>query len=134
MRLPGYDVRPCTDEDVGNCNRVCMDVHGHTREGELRDAIQMGAAMVVELAGDIVGYATGIAFFSHAVAESNEALKALIAAAPAFIGPGFLLPTRNAEMMRWCFDHGLKIVQPMTLMTIGLYNEPRGAYLPSILF
>jgi hypothetical protein len=68
------------------------------------------------------------------VDESNEALKALIAAASAFFGPGFLVPTRNAELMRWCFEHGLKIVQPMTLMTIGLYNEPRGAYLPSILF
>jgi len=26
------------------------------------------------------------------------------------------------------------VVQPNTLMTIGLYNEPAGAYLPSILF
>jgi predicted N-acetyltransferase YhbS len=133
-RTPGYDVRPCTGNDVEACNRLCIVAHGHTREGELRDAIRMGAATVVEHGGRIVGYATGIAFFSHAMAESNEALKALIAAAPAFIGPGFLLPTRNAELMRWCFDHGLKIVQPMTLMTKGLYSEPRGAYLPSILF
>jgi hypothetical protein len=33
-----------------------------------------------------------------------------------------------------CLDRGLPMVQPMTLMTIGLYNEPQGAYLPSILF
>jgi hypothetical protein len=26
----------------------------------------------------------------------------------------------------------LRLVQQMTLMTIGLYNEPSGAYLPSI--
>jgi hypothetical protein len=26
------------------------------------------------------------------------------------------------------------VVQPMTLMTMGLYNEPAGACLPSILF
>jgi len=25
-------------------------------------------------------------------------------------------------------------VQPMTLMTMGLYNEPAGSFLPSILF
>jgi hypothetical protein len=31
-------------------------------------------------------------------------------------------------------NRGLRVVQPMTLMTIGLYNEPQGAYLPSILF
>jgi len=26
------------------------------------------------------------------------------------------------------------VVQPMTLMSIGLYNEPVGAWLPSVLF
>jgi hypothetical protein len=26
------------------------------------------------------------------------------------------------------------VVEPMTLMTLGLYNEPAGAYLPSILY
>jgi hypothetical protein len=26
------------------------------------------------------------------------------------------------------------VVEPMTLMSIGLYNEPAGAWLPSILF
>jgi hypothetical protein len=29
---------------------------------------------------------------------------------------------------------GLQIVSQATLMTIGLYNEPAGAYLPSILY
>jgi hypothetical protein len=28
----------------------------------------------------------------------------------------------------------LHIVQPMTLMSLGLYNEPRGAFMPSVLF
>jgi hypothetical protein len=26
------------------------------------------------------------------------------------------------------------VVEPMTLMTLGLYNEPAGAYLTSILY
>ena len=34
----------------------------------------------------------------------------------------------------WCLDHGLRVVQLMTLMTMGLYNEPGGAYLPSVLY
>jgi hypothetical protein len=29
---------------------------------------------------------------------------------------------------------GLRIVQPMTLMSIGLYNEPQGEFLPSIVY
>ena len=31
-------------------------------------------------------------------------------------------------------NRGLKLVYQMTLMTIGLYSEPNGAYLPSILY
>ena len=66
--------------------------------------------------------------------ESNAELKALIGAASAFVGPGFLLPTRNGELFRWCLAHGLRVVQPMTLMSLGLYHEPQGAFLPSILY
>jgi hypothetical protein len=52
----------------------------------------------------------------------------------AFPGGGFLLPTRNGEMFRWCLENGLRLVHQMNLMTIGLYNEPAGAYLPSVLY
>ena len=134
VQVPGYTVRPATERDVDVCNQVCARVHGHDRRGELRDALQQGTANVVEHGARITGYTTSIAFFGHAVGETNEALKALIGAAPAFPGPGFLLPTRNAALFRWCLDHGLRVVQPMTLMTIGLYNEPAGAFLPSILY
>ena len=68
------------------------------------------------------------------VGERNADVQALIANADAFLGPGILVPTRNASLFRWCLDNGLRVVQPMTLMTIGLYNEPAGAYLPSILY
>jgi hypothetical protein len=68
-----------------------------------------------------------------AVAESNEDLTALIGAAQSFPGPGFLLPTRNSDLLRWCLERGC-VVQPMTLMSTGLYNEPRGAFLPSVIY
>jgi len=134
VQIPGCTVRAATAGDVDACNQLCVRVHGHDRGGELRDALQQGTATVVEHGARITGYATSIAFFGHAVGETNEALKALIGAAREFAGPGFLLPTRNAELFRWCLDHGLRVVQPMTLMTVGLYNEPAGAFLPSILY
>jgi len=134
VQIPGYTVRPATARDLDACNQVCVQVHGHDRRGELLDAIQQGTATLVEHGGRITGYATPVAFFGHAVGETNEALKALIGAAPAFPGPGFLLPTRNGELFRWCLDHGLRVVHPMTLMSVGLYNEPAGAFLPSILY
>jgi hypothetical protein len=43
----------------------------------------------MERAGRITGYATAIAFFGHAVGETNDDLKALIGAADSFPGTGF---------------------------------------------
>jgi GNAT superfamily N-acetyltransferase len=134
LQIPGHPVRPARAEDLPACNELCLRVHGHDRGLELSDAIRQGTATVVERAGRITGYATVIGFFGHAVGESNEDLKALIGSAPAFPGPGFLLPTRNSDLLRWCLKMGLRVIQPMTLMSMGLYNEPRGAFLPSILY
>jgi GNAT superfamily N-acetyltransferase len=134
QQIPGYAVRSATEEDLDACNKVCLKVHGHDRGPELLEAIRQGTANVVEHDGRISGYTTLVGFFGHTVGESNEDLKALIGAAPEFPGPGFLLPTRNSEMLRWCLERGLRLVQPMTLMSVGLYNEPRGAFIPSILY
>ena len=109
-------------------------IHGFAREADLREAIGRGSAMVVERAGRIAGYATAIGFMDHAVGETDEDLQALIAAAPAFTGPGFLLPTRNTALLRWCLARGLRVIQPLTLMSMGSYQDPRGAFLPSIIF
>lgn len=132
--IAGYSVRAARPEDLQTCNELCRRVHGHHRGGDLRDAIQEGSATVVESRGRITAYASSISFFGHAVGESNEDVQALIAAAPQFLGPGFLIPTRNSGLFRWCLKNGLRATQPMTLMTIGLYNEPKGSYLPSIAF
>ena len=134
VSVPGYGVRRAGDADLAACNRLCMRVHGHDRAGEVRDGISAGAARVVERAGRVTGYTTGLAFSGHSVGETNEDLQALIGAAEAFGGPGFLVPARNGELYRFCLAHGLRVVYVMTLMTVGLYNEPTGAYLPSILY
>jgi predicted N-acetyltransferase YhbS len=132
--VPGHTVRGASERDLAACSRLCMRVHGHDRAGEVGEAIRDGTARVVERGGRITGYTTGIAFFAHSVGETNEDLEALIAAADAFGGPGFLVPARNGELYRFCLAHGLRVVYVMTLMTLGLYNEPAGAYLPSILY
>ena len=41
---------------------------------------------------------------------------------------------RNTELLRWCLAHGLRVFYVMNLMTIGLYQEPRGAFLASVLY
>jgi len=132
--VDGYAVRPATDGDLEACDELCRAVHGHDRSLQLADAIVPGKARVVEHDGRITGYSTGVSFFDHSVGESLDDLTALIGAADTFGGPGFLVPMRNTGLFRWCLQHGLRIVQVMTLMTTGRYQEPRGAYLPSIMY
>lgn len=134
QRFAGYEVRRAQPSDMLACNALCRTVHGFDRGDELADGIAQNTATVVEHLGEVTGYATLVGFIGHSVARTNQDLMALIAAAPAFPGPGFLLPTRNHEVFAWCLANGLRLVQQMTLMTIGLYSEPGGAYLPSILY
>lgn len=82
----------------------------------------------------MVGYTTGLNYFGHTVAENNRDLIAILAHAPTFEGTGIMVPVRNHEVFGWCLEHGLRSLQLNTLMTIGLYNEPQGAWLPSILY
>jgi len=132
--LPAYNVRPAKETDIDSCNQLCFRVHGHTRGHELLGAVKAGTALVVEYNGRITGYATQVGFYGHAVAESNNDLKAIIGGSANFSGPGFLLPSRNAEMLRWCLNNGLRIVQQMTLMSRGFYNDPTSPFLPSVLY
>lgn len=132
--VSGYAVRSATASDIAACDALCLRVHGHHRHGEVADAVAQNTALVVEHDDRISGYSTGLAFFGHTVGETNEDLKALIGSGSALAGPGILVPLSNSELLAWCLAHGLRVVQLMTLMTIGLYNEPAGSYMPSILY
>jgi predicted N-acetyltransferase YhbS len=132
--VAGCTVRKAESADLESCNALSYRVHGFDRGADLAHAIEQGTAKVTERGGSITAYATDLAFFGHATAESNQDMQALIASAESFGGPGILVPSRNAELFRWCLANGLRVTQPMTLMTSGLYNDPAGAYLPSILF
>ncbi len=132
--VAGCAVRPAQTADIEACNAVSLQVHGFHRGHELADGIQQNSAVVVERGGRITGYASSLAFFGHATAQTNVDLQALIASVESFGGPGILLPSRNTTVLRWCLDNGLRIVQTMTLMSMGLYNEPDGAWLPSVTF
>jgi predicted N-acetyltransferase YhbS len=133
-QLDGCHVRPATMADLPACDAVCARVHGHHRGGELADGIASGSAHVVERTGRITGYTSTMGFFGHTVGESNLDVMALIAGSGPFHGPGIMIPSRNTELFRWCLSQGLRVSQPMTLMSMGLYNEPKGAFLPSVTF
>ncbi len=131
--VPSRTVRKASDRDARACNALCQKVHGFDREHEVAHAIARGTAAVVESAGRITGYTTGVGFVGHGVGETNEDLKALIASADGFSGPGILIPTGNGELFRWCLENGLRVVQQMTLMDTHPSGPAKGVYWPAVL-
>jgi GNAT superfamily N-acetyltransferase len=128
-------VRPVKyQNDISECNELCKKAHGFTREMELRQAKNQGIATLIEHDDIITGYAAGIGIFGHAVAKSNEDLIALIANAftSSIIGPGFFVPARNYELIKWLLENNFKIGWPANLMTIGPYQDSMMPFLPSI--
>ena len=85
--------------------------------------------MSIDKHGSISGYATGVGFFGHSVAKTNEDLKALVSSAPVIQGHGFFAPARNADLVLWLLESGFRIGWPANLMTIGQHKEPRSLIL-----
>jgi len=136
----GVEVRPLQEEDLAACGDLHRMVHGFERANELRDALEAPALeLFVGLRdGRVVAYATTLTFFlaAHGVAETEQDMRALIAGALAAgeAPASFLLPTRQGEVFRWCLDAGLRVVKPMTYMTVGEHRDPDGAWIPSVLY
>jgi hypothetical protein len=80
----------------------------------------------------ITWYTNGIRIYEHSVTYTNDGIAALMAAADDFLDPGFLVPMHNTELLRRCLDTGMRLSLMMSLMTIGLGQEPRGAFLASV--
>jgi predicted N-acetyltransferase YhbS len=132
------EVRPLEEKDLAACGELCNKVHGFDRNNELAQISQMFPAFVAVRDGRIVGYAAAPTFWqmNYAVAETFEDMQTLLAGAARVAGQplSFLLPTRQAELFRWCLARKLRVVKPMTLMAMGAYQEPRGCFLPSVLY
>ncbi len=136
----GVEVRPLRQEDLAACGDLHRRVHGFERANELRDALEASALdpFVALRHARVVAYATTLTFFpaAHGVAETEQDMCALIAGALAAgeAPASFLRPTRQAELFRWLLGEGLRVVKPMTYMTVGRYEAPAGGWIPSVLY
>jgi hypothetical protein len=126
-----FRVRPMTSGDMDACAKLCAAVHGTDRTSELRNALRLFTPFVVERQGRMTGYLSAATFWlmNHGVAETEQDMEALILGASSMSSEpvSFLLPSRQASLFRWCLSEGMKVVKPMTLMTLGKYQEPRDA-------
>ena len=123
-----------TDKDILECNNLCIRAHGFTREGELRQAVSQGVALIIKREGKIQGYSAGLGLFGHSVASSNDYLKDLITGSSIITGPGFFVPSRNREIVTWLLELGFRIQWPANLMTMGPYQDPTISFLPSLAY
>ena len=132
------EVRPLDEGDLDGCEALCKKVHGFERSGELRDAIRGPFAPFVALRdGKVVAYATTLTFWpmAHGVAERNEDMEALLLGAAAqFEEPISLLAPLRWDLFRWSRGEGLRCIKPMNLMARGDYQEPNGAWFPSVIY
>jgi predicted N-acetyltransferase YhbS len=133
-RKSSTTVEVLQDQDIEACAKLCRDVHGFDRTVELRHIPPFLKSFVARREGRIVGYAAAPNFWAlnHAVAETEDDMQQLIMGASQEQQISFLLPTRQSSLFRWCLQKGMRVVKPMTLMTTGKYNEPKGVYLPSV--
>lgn len=134
----GAQVLPMRQEHLDDCAQLCQTVHGIDRTNELRDAIAHLRPFVLLKNGKLTAYCSAANFYllNHGVAQSEQDMRdLLIGAAEAMNEPvGILLPTRQSSLFRWCLAQRMRILKPFTLMSMGLYDEPRGIFFPSIAY
>ncbi|MBU2549108.1 MAG: GNAT family N-acetyltransferase [Proteobacteria bacterium] len=122
------EVRPLEMNDLEACGRLCLRVHGIERGNELRDAIQGGGALGAWREGRLTGYSSAVVRWGHGLAETDRDMRAIVSEAQRR-WPGaltLLVPTRQTAFFQWCLARGLRVIKPVTLMTRGFYQEPRG--------
>ncbi|MBI03262.1 MAG: GNAT family N-acetyltransferase [Acidimicrobiaceae bacterium] len=132
LDVPDHHVRAVEISDLEECRELCQFTQGFSRNWELQDAISAGNAFLAELGGRVSAYTTNIGFGGHTVGRDSAAVMALVSAADRIRGSGFLLPLRSTDLLMWCLKQGLRIEQPLSLMSRGSYREPQGVVLPSI--
>jgi GNAT superfamily N-acetyltransferase len=135
----GVHVRRLRESDLDACADLCNRIHGIERRAELRLGVATGLpGHVAERDGRLVAYATTVALWqrAHGMAETSDDLLALLTgAAHNDQAPiALLVPTRDAALHAWCVRHRLRAVKPMNLMAHGEYQEPRGAWFPSVAY
>jgi GNAT superfamily N-acetyltransferase len=134
----GIEVRPLGEGDLAECEALCKKVHGFERTGALRDALEGPFEPFVAVRdGKVTAFATTLTFWPMAfgVAESDDDMQALLLCAAAQSEePITLLAPLRWELFRWCRAEGLRLVKPMNLMARGSYQEPAGAWFPSVIY
>ena len=137
-RSQGYVVRPLSHRDIDACTSLCRKVHGIERTNELSESIATLNPYVAVKGGNVVAYTTTLTRWhrGHSVARNDEDMGALINGVSEMEGKklAFLMPLSQSCLFAHCLEWGFEVVKPMTLMSMGMYKNPGGTYMPSVLY
>ena len=138
MPMSGYEVRRMEKADITDCELLHQQVHGFPRTNELQDRLATGSPIVAVRNGRIRAYIAvpTVWLASHGVAESDEDMRALLLGAAQIekASLSFLLPIQFAKFFEWCLTEGFRTIKPMTIMSMGEYNDPKSIYFASVIY
>jgi len=136
--LRDENARPMEARDLDVVEGLSREVYKVSRRNDAGHHIGGGPfkPFVRERGGRVVGYFL-IGMVGHGCAESEDDLVALAQHAAAETPPEFarcFCPLTEGELYRKFLAAGFRNRKVMNLMTIGPYDEPEGAWMPSVLF
>jgi predicted N-acetyltransferase YhbS len=133
----GIQVRKLDERDLNACGELCRKTIGVDRTNELRAIPPFLGSFVAVRDGRVTAYTSAPHFWplNQAVAETENDMYAVLLGACSLANQtplSMLVPMRESGLFRWMLQHGLRVVKPMTLMSMGHYDEPTGVYLPCV--
>jgi ribosomal protein S18 acetylase RimI-like enzyme len=129
------DFRPATAADHDAMDALCRDVYRITRKGEYTALTAAGfPAFVLDRGGHIAGYLIGTSI-GHGVAETDDDMLALLSSIAATTPDAHAhIAMRQGDIYRRALAAGHRNRKVMNLMARGRYEEPSGAYCPSVMY
>jgi ribosomal protein S18 acetylase RimI-like enzyme len=130
-------VRPVTEQDLPEAERLSAGIYMVSRGNELAAAIRYGfSPLLRQRDGRITGYLIP-GLFGHGVAESEDDACALVGEMGRRRPPDaarFFCPVGQADFFRRVLNMGCRTMKVWTLMTLGPYEPPRQVWMPSVLY
>lgn len=128
-------VRPMTEADLDDVDRLCIRHHGFSRRNDIRQLLSMQfPAFVMEHNGRTVAYKVAT-LFGHAAADSDEALLALCSQLARFLPPPVavtIVPLGQPELFRRALAAGYRTSKVLNYMSLDPWIRFPGPAMPSI--
>jgi len=131
--LPG--ARPMTPDDLAAVDRLSQTYYHASRRNECEAWLRIGLqGFVLDRGGATVAYYFP-GFIGHGHAASDADMAGLMAHAARYAPPPFqksLVPLSETSLQRDLLRRGARTIKLFNYMTVGPFERPTGAWIPSI--